>query len=154
MELLTILKDEELPKEVAQPVEEITDEIKNFCIEMCTTMKLRGGIGLAAPQVGKMLRIITIDTNVYTNNNAHLCSIMINPEVLDINEIRLPFKEGCLSFPKKRKEVTRPTEVEVAWTNTIGERLTTRFNGLAARVILHELDHLNGHTMFDEEGYK
>lgn len=154
MHVLKILKDEELSKEVCKPVYDITEDIKLLCVDLCTTMKLSGGIGLSAPQVGKLLRIIVVDTATYNSTAGHICNIMINPKIVSYSTQKTSMVEGCLSFPGKRQKLDRPKEIEVEWMNTTGELLKSKFFGLAARVIMHEVDHLDGITMFDEEGYK
>jgi peptide deformylase len=151
MKIFKVLTDEELSKEPAEPVEEITKEIKDIAIDMCVTMKSKGGIGLAAPQVGIAKRIIVVNASTYSD--AHFCTFMINPEILEV-EGEQEVDEGCLSFPGKFKKIKRNKVVKVKYLNTQGQELTQVFRGLPAQVIMHEIDHLDGITMFDKKGYK
>lgn len=151
MRILDILQDKDLPKEPAEPVEKVTQEIKDLCIDMCIAMKNAQGIGISAPQVGVNKRIIIV--NAITYSEANFCTFMINPEILEVRG-KQSIKEGCLSFPGQFIDIVRSQRVTVKYQNTQGETLIQNFSGLAAQVIQHECDHLNGLTMYDEGGYK
>lgn len=150
--MLTVLKDKELSDEVSKEVTEITEEVKNFCIDLCMAMRIEGGIGISAPQVGRMERIIVLDTITF-DSSGHQCCIMINPEIID-HTGQQTINEGCLSFPGRKRRVKRYKKVHVKYQNTQGHTLECWFQGLAAQVIMHEIDHLNGITFVDEGGYK
>lgn len=113
---------------------------------MHTLMKKNKGIGLAAPQIGKCVRLIVVDT--LHAKNGHRLSL-INPEILSSQD-RAAKIEGCLSFPGVLKYINRPTFIELAWTDFDGNRQFSNFSGLTAQVIQHEIDHLNGITFIDE----
>lgn len=151
MNTLTILKDQQLSKEPAEEVTEITSEIKELCIDMCVTMKKANGIGLAAPQVGVNKRIIVVNTATYSD--AHFCTFMINPEILETREEQ-NIKEGCLSFPGQYVKVKRAKRVTVKYMNSQGDVLIQNFQGLAAQVIQHECEHLLGITFLEKGPYK
>ena len=149
---MEILKDEELSKEVSKPVTEITKEVKDFCINLCVAMRTNNGIGIAAPQVGRLERIIVIDSTTF-GSSGHFCTIMINPEIIHSSGHKHT-NEGCLSFPGRKIKTRRAKSVEVKYQDTQGNTHTCSFHGLAAVVIQHEVDHLDGITMFDKDGYK
>jgi len=153
IELLKILQDKDLAKTPAEPVKEITREVKDFCINLCLTMRQAQGLGIAAPQVGEPKRIIVIDTTTFSSSGGHGCAIMINPEVLEITGEQTNI-EGCLSFPGKDVKVKRGLAVRVKWLTTQNDFTEATFRGIAAAVILHECEHLEGLTFLDKGGYK
>jgi peptide deformylase len=93
-----------------------------------------------------------IDTHAFKESYPdveEMKEVFINPEVVEILGDDFNFNEGCLSLPEVREDVVRKSEVILTYTNNEGERKTTHFKGLVARVILHELDHLEGHVFTD-----
>lgn len=121
-------------------------EIQNLIANMILTMKMANGIGLAAPQIGRSSRLFTvnIDGKIY---------VFINPEVKDISSEKVPFEEGCLSVQKVWGPVIRPKKLTIKALDQDGELIKIRAKGLLARVIQHELDHLNG-TLFVDKAEK
>ena len=120
--------------------------------EMFETMYHADGVGLAAPQIGRSLRLFIIDTKGFKESYPDVEEIkeaFINPEVIEILGDDFSFNEGCLSLPDIREDVIRKSEIILTYTNREGARKTTHFKGLVARVILHELDHLEGHVFTD-----
>jgi peptide deformylase len=120
--------------------------------EMFETMYNAEGVGLAAPQVGRSLRLFIIDTHGFkeTYPDAEMLKeVFINPEVVEILGDDFSFNEGCLSLPEVREDIVRKSEIMLTYTNRENERNTIHFKGLVARVILHELDHLEGHVFTD-----
>ncbi len=113
---------------------------------MVVAMKEARGIGLAAPQIGESLRIFTvsIEDKIY---------VFINPEVRDLSKEKIPFEEGCLSVKKIWGPVVRPKKLTIKAFNENGEPVKIRAKGLLARVIQHEMDHLNG-TLFVDKAEK
>ena len=118
-------------------------EVKKLIIEMITTMKHASGIGLAAPQVGYSLRLFTVnvESKIY---------VFINPEIKDVSLEKIPFEEGCLSVPKIWGPVVRPKKLTIKALDETGEPIKIRAKGLLARVIQHEMDHLNGILFIDK----
>lgn len=154
MKQYKILKDKELSTIAAAPVITIDQGIKDLAIDLCLTMSGQRALGIAAPQVGVGLRIMVINTCTFTADpNAMGCTIMINPEILEAHG-QQEKKEGCLSFPGQQVRVPRHNQVRVKWQNTQGEFLESTYMGLAAACVQHEIDHLDGKTMFDEDGWK
>ena len=120
--------------------------------EMFETMYNAEGVGLAAPQVGRPLRLFVIDSHAFKESYPdveEMKEVFINPEVVEILGEDFNFNEGCLSLPEIREDIVRKSEVILTYTNRDGERKTVHFKGLVARVILHELDHLEGHVFTD-----
>lgn len=152
--ILPILKDKQLSKDPAKFVENITQDIKDLAINMCITMSSKRALGIAAPQVGVPLRIIVINTCTFTMDpNSMGCTIMINPEIIDTYG-KQENLEGCLSFPKEQVKVIRHKRVRVKWITTQGIDREQEFIGLSAACVEHEIDHLEGKTMYDEDGWK
>jgi peptide deformylase len=149
--VLKILKDNHpILRQVASPVEEITDELKQLAVKMLATMRLEGGIGLAAPQVGESISLIVFDcvNQTYSANDS---GIMFNPKILGSSKEVATDIEGCLSFPGETCKVTRPLRIKVEYLDLANRTVVRSFSGLGARVILHEMDHLLGITMNDRE---
>jgi len=135
-------------KQQCQPVGEVTEEIKQLARDMLLTMMLEGGVGLAAPQVGKLLRIFVVDTRWPENLDKSDPHIFINPEII-IPEGEEPILglEGCLSFPGGRAKVARHKTIKVKHLDGEGFPVETEATGFFARAIQHEMDHLDGKTI-------
>jgi peptide deformylase len=136
---LPILKigDKTLKKK-AKRVPNVDDAIRTLCASMVSTMYENNGIGLAAPQVGVLKQIIVVDKG---NKEA---LILINPEIIFESEEKVSMEEGCLSIPEKFDYVTRPETISVKFRDTKGRAHFNTYDGLIARVIQHEIDHLYG----------
>jgi peptide deformylase len=130
----------------------IGSQLLKLVDEMFETMYNAEGVGLAAPQVGQSLRLFVVDSHGFKETYPDvelLKEVFINPKVVDELGEDSTFNEGCLSLPEIREDVVRKSEVILTYTNREGKRKTTHFKGLVARVILHELDHLEGHVFSD-----
>jgi peptide deformylase len=138
-------------KKVCAPVSEITDDLRALAQDMLETMYDAPGIGLAAPQVGVLTRLIVLDC-VKGEAEAPRPIVMINPEVVAASEETRVYEEGCLSIPEQYGEVTRPAEVELRWTGIDGNEHREGFGGLWATCVQHEIDHLNGKLFIDYLG--
>jgi peptide deformylase len=126
--------------------------LQEFIDEMFETMYHADGVGLAAPQVGRSMRLFVIDTKAFKESYPDVeltKEVFINPDVVEVLGDDFTFNEGCLSLPEIREDVVRKSEIILTYTNREGERKTTHFKGLVARVILHELDHLEGNVFTD-----
>lgn len=124
-------------------VEELKDpKIQRLVFDMAKTMDVEKGVGLAAPQVGSDLRIcvIRIDGEAY---------ILINPKIKSYSRKKDVFEEGCLSFPGKFFPVERPIKVKVQARDIEGKKVKIKADGLFARVLQHEIDHLDGILVID-----
>jgi peptide deformylase len=132
--------DKILRKKCAR-VKVFDEKLKNLCLEMFETMEANKGLGLAAPQVGESLYFFIIDIEGHK-------FVFINPEIIK-KEGKETFEEGCLSFPRLFINIKRAKKIELKFQNTEGQEKTIKANGLLARVILHELDHLEGILFID-----
>ena len=148
MSLLPILRwpDPRLTQE-ADPVAEIDDEVRRLARDMLETMYAAPGRGLAAPQVGAMLRLFVMDIAWKDGDPAP--KVMVNPEIVAASDETATQSEGCLSIPGVLAEVTRPAEVTMRWTGLDGGRHEETLIGFAATCAQHELDHLDGIVTFD-----
>ena len=130
---------------VAERVENVDGEIVSLVNEMFDIMYKERGIGLAAPQIDVGKRIIVIDTGEEINGKLAL----INPEILEFSDHLEPYEEGCLSVPRLLADVIRPAEIFVKGISVKGEEVEIEASGLMARVLQHEVDHLNGILFID-----
>lgn len=136
------LGDEVLKKQAAL-VPKVDRNIQELIQGMFEAMDKGNGLGLAAPQVGELKRIFV--THVPDDS----LRVFINPEILATSEEQVPYEEGCLSIPGLYAEVTRPAWVTVQARDEKGKLFTVDVSGLLARVIQHEIDHLNGILFID-----
>jgi len=129
-----------------EPVEEFGDELSEFLLQMVETMLIEDGVGLAAPQVGVSRRIAVI--NPEPENEKTLIR-MVNPKIVSFSDETESVEEGCLSVPGIRGNVIRPVAVEVTYLDEKGSERRLQADGLLARIIQHELDHLEGVLFID-----
>lgn len=134
-------------KKVATPVADLSDELRALSKDMLETMYDAPGIGLAAPQIGVLERLIVLDCAGQEEEPSPL--VMFNPEVVQSSDDSNTYEEGCLSIPEQYAEVTRPAEVRVAWLDQDGNPQEKDFDGLWATCVQHEIDHLNGKLFID-----
>ena len=132
---------DDILRKKCKEVKEMNERTKTLIADMLDTMYDAGGVGLAAPQVGVLKRIVVIDVD-YENpyDNPY---VLINPVIIE-KEGEQCGDEGCLSIPGKVAEVTRPEKVVVKFLNGDMEEVTLEAEGLFALAICHELDHLEG----------
>ena len=136
-------------REIAQPVEELTPEIEALVKEMAETMYAGQGVGLAAPQVGELLRVVTVDVDQIKNKkeggpNRSRLQVFFNPEIVRESDEDSMIVEGCLSVPGMEGEVYRPAVVRARARNARFKPVEFEAKGMLARVLQHEIDHLNG----------
>jgi len=135
----------------AEPVKEITEEIKILASDMLETMVAAHGIGLAANQIGITQRLLVIDLNSSSDESENEPErdpalgphVMINPQIVE-QKGSIVWEEGCLSIPEHVGTVERSAEIEAVFTNLEGKRVQVRATELMAVCIQHEIDHLNG----------
>lgn len=127
----------------AKPIQVIDAEVRDICQLMVEVMIRENGVGLAAPQIGISKRIFVLDAD----DEFH---ILINPELVELSEEVKEFKEGCLSVPGVDAIVTRSARAVVEGLNLNGENVRLVGEGLIARAIQHEMDHLNGNLFLDQ----
>jgi peptide deformylase len=134
-------------KAKAKPVAVTDDGIRQLLDDMLQTMYAAPGIGLAAPQVGVLQRVLVIDVAREGEPPAPVC--MVNPELLWTSPEERTYSEGCLSLPDFYAEVTRPAEVKVRFLDRAGAKQEIHATGLLATCVQHEIDHLNGVLFVD-----
>ena len=142
--LEVVLYPDEKLVTVCEPVAKVDAELNQFIDDMFETMYEHEGIGLAAPQVGVLNRVITIDIEGDKTNQV----VLINPEILESSG-ETGIEEGCLSIPGHRALVPRKEKVKVKALNRQGEEVIYDADGLFAICIQHEIDHLNGVLFVD-----
>jgi peptide deformylase len=130
-------------KEISKPVNEINQEVKTLVEEMMETMNAHQGVGLAAPQVGRLQRVVVIGIPEEEPFS------IINPEITKPSGEEL-LEEGCLSIPGVQVPVNRPVKVFVTGLSPDGEKIKIQAENLLARVVQHEVDHLNGILIIDK----
>ncbi|MFM2389287.1 MAG: Peptide deformylase [Pseudomonadota bacterium] len=138
-------------KKPCAPVVTVTDEVRVLGGDMLATMYAAPGIGLAAPQVGVLQRVIVMDC-VKDPEVAPRPMVLLNPEVIWASEEVNTYDEGCLSIPDQYADVTRPKVVTVRWMDLDGKTQEETFDGLWATCVQHEIDHLNGKLFIDYLG--
>ena len=129
----------------AKVIKEVTPRIRALAQDMLETMYDAGGVGLAAPQVGILKRIVVIDVTEEQNDPL----TMINPEIIEQDGEQTGF-EGCLSVPGKVGEVTRPNRVVVRYMDLDMNEWEIEAEEFLARAVCHELDHLDGHLYVEK----
>ncbi|UWR44772.1 peptide deformylase [Phaeobacter inhibens] len=135
-------------KKVCAAVPDMSDALRMLADDMLETMYAAPGIGLAAPQIGVMDRLIVLDC-VKEEDGPARPLVMFNPEVVASSDETNVYEEGCLSIPDQYAEVTRPKVVEVEWMDRDGNAQRETFEGLWATCVQHEIDHLNGKLFID-----
>ena len=114
---------------------------------MADLMRRYNGVGLAAPQVGDDRRIVVINAPGYASDHGR--RVMLNPVIESLSDDREPFEEGCLSFPRIYHDVMRPGAVRVAYQDLDGASCSLEDDGMLARIVQHEIDHLDGVLFID-----
>ncbi len=135
-------------KKTTDPITAVDDDLRRLADDMLETMYDAPGIGLAAPQVAVMSRMIVLDCEKEEDATPNPM-VLINPEVVWSSEERNVYEEGCLSIPEQYAEVERPSEVEVQWMGLDGKTMREKFDGLWATCVQHEIDHLDGKLFID-----
>ena len=148
-ELSILLHPDPRLKKISTQVTNIDERIKKLCLDMIDTMYSHSGVGLAAPQVGVLKRVVVMDCS---DDEEKSPVTLINPEIVWSSEEVSKFEEGCLSIPHIREEIKRPSSVQVKFTDISGISKESYFTSLWATCIQHEIDHLNGKLFIDYLG--
>jgi len=135
---------DEILRKKSRPVEVVDDKIRQLLDDMVETMHKYNGVGLAAPQVGILKRIIVIDLYDETGPIK-----LVNPVILK-QKGEQEVEEGCLSFPNQFAKMVRPTEIVVKALNEEGKEIKIKGTGLLAQALAHEIDHLDGILFVDK----
>ncbi len=139
-------------RQLCLPVTEITDEIKTLVADMIETMDASDGVGIAAPQVGRSIRLFVLRNYLESDTEEVLLSdpiVYINPKLTCPSEELVEDVEGCLSIPGVRLQVRRPLKIHVEATDLNGNQFFEELEGYNARVRMHENDHINGVLFID-----
>lgn len=151
-----ILQLDNKPREISKPVESIDDETIKVVKDLLETLRTseRPGVGLAAPQIGENVRIVVIESSGWENDKGEIVgviptSVLINPVFTKKSEEKHEAFEGCLSVPDVGGYVERSKKVKVEATNEKGEKVCIKTSGFFARVLQHEIDHLDGILFID-----
>ena len=135
-------------KKLCDPVSAISPELGKLAEDMLETMYDAPGIGLAAPQVAVMKRVLVMDC-IKDPETAPRPMVLFNPVITWSSEARSTYEEGCLSIPEQYADVERPADVRVRWTGLDGREVEEEFKGLWATCVQHEIDHLDGKLFID-----
>lgn len=142
---------------------EITPEypgLEKLIADMWETMYNSNGVGLAAPQINRDIRLFVMDSlqvvegfddeekEQFSNDDGYK-GVFINPQILSATGTEWAYNEGCLSIPKIREDIVRPEEVVIAFQDEVFREHTRTFHGVTARIILHEYDHIEGKLFID-----
>jgi peptide deformylase len=133
----------------ASDVTEFTPELRALAEAMVETMRREEGVGLAAPQVGRDARLLIALRMEDPDDDEAEPLVLVNPEVVDRSRETWEYEEGCLSIPGIRGDVTRPLRVSVRYRDVQGRPHTLEADGMFARVLQHEIDHLDGRLFID-----
>ena len=149
MALLPILTapDPRLKKK-SLPVETVDADVRQLMDDMLETMYDAPGIGLAAPQVGALKRVIVLDIDREETKTGPL--FMANPEIVEASDDDVIYEEGCLSVPDHYSDVARPEKVRVRYLDRDGETRELECEGLLSTCVQHEMDHLEGILFIDK----
>ena len=137
-------------KKEAKDIEKGDKELSKLIADMFDTMNNAGGIGLAAPQVGKSVRLFIADASpLEEESSKDFKRVFVNPTILEEFGDEWSYNEGCLSIPGIRGEVVRPSKIRIHYFDENWNEHTEEFDGMPARIIQHEYDHIEGILFVD-----
>ena len=142
-----VYKGDPLLRKTCRPVEKFDERLGILLDDMAETMLMENGVGLAAPQIGVIRRVVIVDKGAGDGDFGDIVE-MINPVILETDGEQVG-SEGCLSVPGKYGIVARPMKVKARYQNRSGEFCEIEAEGLTARAICHECDHLDGKLFTD-----
>ncbi len=131
----------------AEPVLDFDKKLRKFVDDMIDIMYVEDGIGLAAPQIGFSRQVVVVDASELVKGEYPRA--FINPEIIEFSEETDVKEEGCLSIPGVHEEVVRSTRIKVKYQNEKGKEFTEEYTNWLARILQHEIDHLNGILFVD-----
>jgi peptide deformylase len=143
-----VLYGDPVLKKAGENIEPGSMDVKQLSEDMFETMYQASGVGLAAPQIGKNLRIFVVDSGPLEEKEGEQTEgfkrVFINPEIVEMEGEEWAFEEGCLSIPGVRADVTRPLEVTIRYFDENWREHTETLDDMPARIVLHEYDHIEG----------
>ena len=126
---------------------QVDEHHRELIKQMYEIMYSANGVGLAAPQIGLNIRIFILDASSRDEEKKPMT--MINPKIISLDENKVPYEEGCLSFPEHFAEIDRPEKIKMEYLDEDNSKKISTFSGFESRIIQHELDHLNGKLFID-----
>lgn len=136
-------------KQISKPVEHFDDSVRNFISDLDETLcSMPGGVGIAAPQVGRLLRIVIVDVSAKKHITHHGHLVLVNPEITQREGMKKG-REGCMSIPDFTGNVNRAEKITLEAQDENGNRHEYLMQGYEARAVQHELDHLDGLLFLD-----
>ena len=149
-------------KQKAAPIDKAYKNLDKLIEDMWETMYAAHGVGLAAPQIGESIRLFIVDGSPFANEDSldfierrelkSFKKVFINPEIHSYSGSNESFNEGCLSIPDIREDVSRLSTIELSYFNEKFEYIEEEITGLAARIVQHEFDHIEGILFTDKLG--
>ena len=139
-------------KKEAEEIDSSYEGLDQLIKDMFETLRKSEGVGLAAPQVGLSIRLAVVDLDVISDDQPEFKGYFktyINPYIEETDGAMVPYEEGCLSFPGIHEKVNRPARVRVSWQDENFQEHDEWFEGFPARVLQHEIDHLDGKCFID-----
>jgi len=139
-------------RKVAEPIDANYKNLDKLVSDMFETMYKAEGVGLAAPQVNKSIRLIVIDATPFSEDDPKLQDfkkVIINPKILEFIGEEEIFNEGCLSLPGVREDVARPPKIHIVYYDENFKEYDEVWDGIKARIVQHEYDHLEGKVFVD-----
>lgn len=139
-------------RKVAEEIDENYKDLDKLISNMFETMYKAEGVGLAAPQINKSIRLMVIDATPFEEDEPDLKDfkkVFINPEILEFKGEKEAFNEGCLSLPGIREDVIRPTKIRINYLDENFVEHEEEWEGIKARIVQHEYDHLEGTLFID-----
>lgn len=138
-------------KKKARNIEKDELDLKQLLEDMFETMEAASGVGLAAPQIGKSIRMFVVDGSPLEEKSMEdFRKVFINPEIVEETGGKWEYEEGCLSIPHIRENVTRPETVRIKYFDENWEEHEDVYEGMKARIIQHEYDHIEGILFTDK----
>tara|TARA_Y100000389_G_C17452998_1_gene516111 strand:+ start:1580 stop:2104 length:525 start_codon:yes stop_codon:yes gene_type:complete len=142
-----LIEPDPILREKSQSLENVDDSLRKLMNNMLDTMYDAPGIGLAAPQIGILKRLVVIDLSKNKEKKNPL--FLVNPKIIFRSEEKSTYEEGCLSLPGQFAEIERPSQCEVEYIDYEGKTKNLKADGLLSTCIQHEVDHLNGILFID-----
>jgi len=149
-------------KKKAALIEKSYPNLKDLIDNMWETMYAANGVGLAAPQIGESIRLFVVDGSPFSGDNnldsvekrelKDFKKVFINPQIISFSGPQEAFNEGCLSIPDVREDVMRQTTIEIEYYDEKFKYITEEISGIAARIVQHEYDHIEGILFTDRLG--
>jgi len=139
--------ENETLRKVSKRIPAVTGELRSYALDMIKSMESENGVGLAAPQAGRNIRMIVCKLNPGEKNEVIIP--MLNPSLLQVSEEMEEGEEGCLSLPGVWGIVPRHVSILIRYTNLKGHEQTLEFSDFNARILQHEIDHLDGILFID-----